>query len=332
MAKFSNMNRRSFIKASALTAIGTAMMPLPSLAASPWPSKPIRMIVAFPVGGPTDTTARLIAQRLSERLGQTIIVDNRPGASGAVGTSQFIRSEPDGYTISMFGMPALIAPIVHRNNLYDVRKDFTCVSTVYDLPYVVVVNPKMHPDVDNLEQLIAASKTEDINFTSSGTGSIAHMGMEQLKRLAGFDMLHIAYSGSAPAMTDLIGGQVSVMVSDMIAAMPQIQAGNIKPIALFSESGKQFLPGIKTVAEQGYPGFEASSWSGIIAPNGIPQEVSDRLNQELKALLSDPELQERMVQLGALATYQPAAEMSARLNAEYDRWNQVATEIDIWNL
>ena len=332
MAKISHMNRRNFIKASALTALGTAMMPLPTLASSPWPSKPIRMIVAFPVGGPTDTTARLIAQRLSERLDQTIIVDNRPGASGAVGTSQFIRSEPDGYTISMFGMPALIAPIVHRNNLYDVRKDFTCVSTVYDLPYVVVVNPKMHPDVDNLEQLIAASKTEDINFTSSGTGSIAHMGMEQLKRLAGFDMLHIAYSGSAPAMTDLIGGQVSVMVSDMIAAMPQIQAGNIKPIALFSESGKQFLPEIKTVAEQGYPGFEASSWSGIIAPNGIPQEVSDRLNHELKALLSDPELQERMVQLGALATYQPAAKMSARLNAEYDRWNQVATEIDIWNL
>lgn len=330
MSQPSRFNRRTFIKASALTAMGAAMMPLPSFAKS-WPSQALRMVVAFPVGGPTDTTARLIAQKLSERLGESIIVDNRPGASGSVGTSQFIRSKPDGYTMSMFGMPALIAPIIHQNNLYDVRTDFTCVSTVYDLPYVVVINEKMLPGVDNLQQLIEASKNQDINYTSSGAGSIAHLAMEQLKQMGDFDMLHIAYSGSAPAMTDLIGGQVSMMVSDMIAAMPQIQAGLIKPIALLSESGKTFLPDVQTVAEQGFPGFEASSWSGIIVPNDTPQEVSDRLNKELEALLADPELQERMVQLGAIAMYQPADQMKARLTAEYDRWNKVAHDIDIWN-
>ena len=329
MAKSSSIDRRTFIKLSALSAMGAAM-PLPSLAAS-WPSQPIRMVVAFPVGGPTDTTARLIAQTLSERLGESIIVDNRPGASGSVGTSQFIRSKPDGYTMSMFGMPALIAPIIHRNNLYDVRKDFTCVSTVYDLPYVVVVNEKLLPNVNNLQDLIEASKKEDINYSSSGAGSIAHLAMEQLKQLGGFDMLHIAYGGSAPAITDLIGGQISMMVSDMIAAMPQIKAGHIKPIALLSESGKTFLPDVKTVAEQGFPGFEASSWSGIIVPNDTPQEVSERLNQELKAILSEPELQDRMVDLGAIAMYQPADEMKARLDAEYERWNKVAHDIDIWN-
>lgn len=331
MTQPSRLNRRNFMKLSALSALGAAMAPMPSLA-SGWPSKPIRMVVAFPVGGPTDTTARLIAQKLSERLDQSIIVDNRPGASGSVGTSQFIRSKPDGYTISMFGMPALIAPIVHRNNLYDVRKDFTCVSTVYDLPYAIVVNPRVLPDVNDLQQLIAASKTQEINFSSPGTGSIAHLALEQLKKLGGFDMLHIAYNGSAPAMTDLIGGQISVMGVDMIAAMPQIQAGHIKPIAMLSENGKAFLPDVKSVAEQGFPGFEASSWSGIIAPNGIPQEVSDRLNKELQILLTDPELQQRMIQLGAIATYQPAADMKTRLLAEYDRWDKVAHDIDIWNL
>src|SRR5690606_10686420 len=202
---------------------------------------------------------------------------------------------------------------------------------VYDLPYVVVINEKLLPNVNDFQQLIEASKTEDINYTSSGAGSIAHLAMEQLKQLGNFDMLHIAYNGSAPAMTDLIGGQVSMMVSDMIAAMPQIQAGLIKPVALLSESGKTFLPEVKTVAEQGFEGFEASSWSGIIVPNNTPQEVSDRLNKELEAILSDPELQKRMVDLGAIAMYQPADEMKTRLDAEYERWNKVAHDIDIWN-
>ncbi len=320
--------RRHFMKASAL-ALGASLLPLPSFAAE-WPDKPLRMVVAFPVGGPTDTIARLIAQALSERLGQSIVVDNRPGASGSIGTSQFIRSKPDGYSISMFGMPALIAPIVHRNNLYDVRKDFTCVATVYDLPYVIVVNPKLLPEVNDLQQLIAVSRQQDINYSSPGTGSIAHMAMEQLKGLGGFEMLRIAYNGSAPAMTDLLGGQISVMMADMIAAMPHIQSGALKAIAVGSESGKTFLPEAKTIAEQGFPGFDASSWSGLIVPNGTPQEVSDRINRELETLLADPELQKRMVKLGALATYQPAAEMTKRLAAEYERWNKVANDINIW--
>lgn len=332
MTQKSNFNRRTFIKASALTALGSAMMPMPSFASSAWPNKTIHMVVAFPAGGPTDTIARLVAQRLSERLGESIIVENRAGASGSVGTSQFIRSKPDGYTISMFGMPALIAPIVHRNDLYDVRTDFECVSTVYDLPYVVVINTDVLPGVENFEQFIEASKTEVINFASPGVGSIGHMAMEQVKRMGNFDMMHIPYSGSAPAITDLIGGQVSMMVADMIAAMPHIQAGSIKPIAVLSESGKTFLPEVKTVEEQGFPDFQASSWSGLIMPNDTPQEVSDRINKELSEMLVDPDFQKQMIKLGAIPTYQSAEEMTARLSAEHDRWNQVATDIDIWNL
>jgi tripartite-type tricarboxylate transporter receptor subunit TctC len=332
MANAPRFTRRTFVKASALSALTAATLPLSRTAvASSWPTKPVRMIVAFPVGGPTDTIARLIAHKLSERLGQTIIVDNRPGASGSVGTSQFIRSRPDGYTMSMFGMPALIAPIVHRNNLYDVRKDFTCVATVYDLPYVIVINPKLLPNVNDLQQLIATSKTEELNYSTPGAGSMAHLAMEQLKKLGAFEMLHIAYNGSAPAITDLIGGQISVMMADTIAAMPQIQAGTIKPIALGSDTGKAFLPQVKTIAEQGFAGFDASTWSGLIVPNDTPQEVSDRLNKELSELLADPELQQQMIQAGALATYEPAAKMKARLDAEYERWNKVAHDVDIWN-
>lgn len=327
MANQTPFTRRTFMKVSALSAL-TAAAPLPALAAE-WPSKPVKMVVAFPVGGPTDTVARLIAHKLSERLDQTIIVDNRPGASGSVGTSQFIRSRPDGYTISMFGMPALIAPIIHQNNLYDVREDFTCVATVYDLPYVIVVNPKLLPDVNDLQQLIAKTKTEEINYSSPGAGSIAHLAMEQLRSLGKFEMLHIAYNGSAPAITDLIGGHISVMMADMIAAMPHIKNGTLKAIALGSDTGKAFLPEVKTIAEQGFPGFDASSWSGLVVPNKTPQEVSDRLNKELSVLLADPELQKQMMQVGAMATYEPAETMKARLNSEYDRWNKVASEVNI---
>lgn len=330
MAHSSNFTRRTFMKVSALSALTAATLPLPALAAS-WPSKPVRMIVAFPVGGPTDTVARLIAAKLSERLGQTIIVDNRPGASGSVGTSQFIRSRPDGYTISMFGMPALIAPIVHGNNLYDVRKDFTCVSTVYDLPYVILVNPKLLSDVNDLQQLIAKTKAEEINYSTPGAGSMAHLAMEQLKDLGGFEMLHIAYNGSAPAITDLLGGHISVMMADMIAAMPHIQNGTLKAIALGSDTGKPFLPAVKTIAEQGFAGFDASTWSGLVVPNNTPQEVSDRLNKELSVMLADPKLQEQMMHVGAVPTYQPADEMTARINSEYERWNKVASEVDIKN-
>lgn len=330
MAHSSHFSRRTFMKVSALSALATATLPLPALASS-WPSKPVRMIVAFPVGGPTDTIARIIAHELSERLGETVIVDNRPGASGSVGTSQFIRSRPDGYTISMFGMPALIAPIVHRNNLYDVRKDFTCVATVYDLPYVIVVNPELMPNVNDLQQLIAMAKTEEINYSTPGAGSMAHLAMEQLKDLGGFEMLHIAYNGSAPAITDLLGGHISVMMADMIAAMPHIQAGTLKAIALGSDTGKAFLPEVKSIAEQGFDGFDVSTWSGLIVPNDTPQEVSDRLNKELSALLADPELQQKMMQVGAMATYEPAAQMTARISSEYERWDKVASDADIRN-
>jgi tripartite-type tricarboxylate transporter receptor subunit TctC len=320
--------RRRMLKACCASTLSSAILH-PSARASTWPDKVIRMVVAFPAGGPTDTAARLIAQKLCERLGQSVIVENKPGASGSIGTAAFIKSPPDGYTISMFGMPALIAPIVYRNNLYDSRKDFTCVSTVYDVPYVLVINPKALAGVDDLQQLIAAAKTQDLNYTTPGTGSIAHLSMEQLKDLGGLKMQHIAYKGSAPAMNDLLGGQLPVMYSDLIAAMPHIQSGRLKAIALGSADAKVFLPQVKSIAEQGFAGFRSSSWSGVIVPNGTPSDVVSRLDKELKTILADKDTRERMEKIGALAAYQASEQMKARLIDEFNRWSKVATDKNI---
>lgn len=329
MSQKSRMHRRDMMKNGVLGALAVSLPSLDAFADTAWPKKVIRMVVAFPAGGPTDTAARLIAQKLSQRLGQQVLVDNRPGASGSIGTAAFIKSPADGYTISMFGMPALIAPIVYRNKLYDSRKDFRCVATVYDLPYVIVINPQALPGVDNLQQLIAQAKTRELNYASPGTGSIGHLSMEQLKDLGQFKMQHIPYKGSAPAMTDLLGGQIPVMYADLIAAMPHIESGKIKAIALGSPDAKTFLPKVQAISEQGFAGFNSSSWSGIIVPNGTPDPVIARLDKELKAILAEPDTRERMEKIGALAVYQSPAQMKARLVQEYERWYKVATDKNI---
>ena len=294
-----------------------------------YPSKQLRIVVAFPAGGPIDIVARMMTAKLGEAMGQSVIVENKPGASGSIGTAAFIKSPADGYTISMFGMPALIAPIVYRNNLYDSRKDFSCVSTVYDVPYVLVVNPKALAGVDNLQQLMVVAKTQDLSYATPGTGSIAHLSMEQLKDLGGFKMQHISYKGSAPAMNDLLGGQLPVMYADLIAALPHIQSGRLKAIALGSADAKVFLPAIKSFAEQGFTGFRSSSWSGVIVPNGTPSDVVARLDKELKSILADKDTRERMEKIGALAAYQPSEQMKSRLVDEYTRWYKVATDKNI---
>ncbi len=325
------LNRRQLLQASAVSALaGTSLHALATDAA--WPGKVIKMVVAFPAGGPTDTVARITAQKLGERLGTTIVVDNRPGASGSIGTASFIKSAPDGNTLSMFGMPALLAPLMYNNNAYDVEKDFLCVATVYDLVMGIVVNPEVLPGVDSLQALIAKAKTAKppLNYTSSGTGSFGHLAMEQLKDLGGFDMLHVPYRGSAPAVTDLLGGQLGVMFADVVAALPHIRAGKLRAIALSSPRGRQMLPGVKTVAEQGFPGFDFDSWGGLIAPLGTPAPVITRLNRELKDILTnDQEVKDKLLQVGAIASYQPADAMRKRLLADRARWTRIAKDKNI---
>lgn len=318
------LTRRRLLQAGAATALaGTGLHAL--AAEEAWPAKIVKMVVAFPAGGPTDTAARIVSQKLAERLGAAMVVDNRPGASGSVGTASFIKSPPDGNTLSMFGMPALLAPLMYNNNAYDVEKDFQCVSTVYDLPMAIVVNPSVMPGVDSVQAMIAQAKAAKpaLNYTSSGTGSFGHLAMEQLKDLGGFDMQHVPYKGGVPAITDTIGGQVPVMYADLVAALPHVQAGKLRALAVGSPRRLAMLPDVPTIAEQGFQGYDAVSWGGLMAPRGTPKAVVDRVAGEVRQILAEKDVQDRLLGAGAIAHFQDPAQMSERVRQDYAKWGGI---------
>lgn len=317
-------------------ALGVAMASLGVLAAGPaaaqeWPSKPIKLIVPFPPGGPTDTASRVVGQKLAERLKQPVVVENRAGASGTIAAQFVSKSAPDGYTLMMLATPTLLAPHLYKSAGYDVNKDFAPVASVYDLPIVVVVNPTVLPDVKTLPDLIAKAKAEGgkLNYTSSGPGSFGHLTMEMLKSLGNFDMQHIAYKGGTPAVTDLLGGQVPVMYADLVAALPHIQAGKLRAIAVGSPQRIVQLPDVKTIAEQGFKGFDAVSWGGLLAPPGTPKPIVDRVSAEVKQILADKEVQDKLVKAGAVSAYGDPPQMTTRIRTDFDKWGKVIRDQQI---
>ncbi len=245
LARFTR--RAALALAAAPLLIGSAMAQQAA-----WPDKMIKLVVPFPAGGPTDTASRIIGQKLGERLKQTVLVENKAGASGSIAAAQVSKSPADGYTLMMLATPTLLAPHLYKKAGYDTVKDFTPVATVYDLPIVVVVNPRLLPDVTDLKSLIAHAKAQKtpLNYTSSGAGSFGHLSMEMLKQMAGFDMQHVPYKGGVPAITDTIGGQVPIMYADLVAALPHIQAGKLRAIAVGSPQRVTMLPEVKTIASR----------------------------------------------------------------------------------
>lgn len=290
-----------------------------------WPDKMVRLVVPFPAGGPTDTSARIVAQRLGERLKQTVVVDNRPGASGSIAAAQVAKGAADGYTLMMLATPTLLAPHLFKKAGYDVSRDFAPIATVYDLPIVVVVNPAMLPQVTDLQKLVAHAKERkgQLNYTSAGTGSFGHLSMELLKQMGGFEMLHVPYKGSAPAITDTIGGQVPVMFADLIAALPHIQSGKLRAIAVGSPQRVSILPEVKTAAEQGFKGYEAVAWGGLVAPAGTPPAIVERLAGELRQILEEKQTQEKIMGVGAYARYMPPTGMGELIAGDYRKWGQI---------
>ena len=293
--------------------------------AAPWPDKLIKLIVPFPAGGPTDTASRIVGQKLGERLKQAVLVENRAGASGSIAAAQVAKAAPDGYTLMMLATPTLLAPHLYKKAGYDTVKDFTPVATVYDLPIVVVVNPKLLPEVTDLKGLIAHAKAQKIplNYTSSGAGSFGHLSMELLKQMASFDMQHVPYKGGVPAITDTIGGQVPVMYADLVAALPHIQAGKLRAIAVGSPQRVAMLPEVKTIAEQGIKGYDAVSWGGLLAPLGTPKAVVDRIATEVQHILAEKEVQDKLLNAGAIANFQNPAQLGQRVLQDYTRWGQL---------
>ncbi|MBP6675046.1 MAG: ABC transporter substrate-binding protein [Burkholderiales bacterium PBB1] len=308
-------------------ALLAALLPLVATTAlaDAWPSRPIKLVVPFPAGGPTDTASRILGQKLAERLKQPVVVENRAGASGSIAAKQVMDSPADGYTLMMLATPTLLAPHIYKKTGYDTVKNFTPVATIYDLPIVVVVNPAQMPSVTDVQRLITHAKARpgQINYTSSGPGSFGHLSMELLKELGQFDMQHVPYKGGVPAITDTIGGQVPVMYADLVAALPHIQSGKLRAIAVGSPQRVAMLPQVKTIAEQGFKGFDAVSWGGLLAPLGTPKEVVARLNKEVTEILADKAVQEKMLTAGAIANYQSAERMAARIQGDYDKWGRV---------
>ena len=318
LAAFALTRRRALLATGALPAAGGA-------GAQSWPAKPIKLVVPWPPGGPTDTGSRIVGLALADRLGQPVVVENRPGASGSIAYQQVIKTPGDGTTFVMLATPTMLAPHLYKSASYHPVNDLLPVGMVYDLPIVLVVNAASLPKVTDLAGLIAEAKSRGgkLDYTSAGPGSFGHLSMELLKHQGGFDAQHIAYKGSAPAMNDLLGGQVPVMFSDLVAALPHIKSGKLRALAVGSPKRVDIVPDVKTVAEQGFKGFEAVSIGAMMAPKGTPAAAIDRMSRELKAVLAQKDVQDRLVGAGCYAHYMTPAETGRYVTAEFDKWGKV---------
>jgi tripartite-type tricarboxylate transporter receptor subunit TctC len=311
---------------AALVAVATCA------AAQPYPSKPIRLVVPFPAAGTTDILARDVGQHLTETLGQPVVIDNRPGAAGNVGSDIVAKSAPDGYTLLMCTVSShAINPGLYSKLPYDHVKDFAPVILVARVPNVLEVNPGV--PVYTVADLIklAKEKPGEINFASSGSGTSIHLSGELFKTMTGVNMVHVPYKGSAPAITDLIGGQVQVMFDNLPSSLQQIKAGKLRAIAVTSAQRSPALPDLPTIAESGVPGFEATSWFGVLAPAGTPPAIVNRLNAEINKWLQSTDGKEKLLAQGALI--EPRGEsvtaggspeqFAAFIRSETDKWAKV---------
>ena len=286
-----------FYKASGLL-VGVALVAMALVgqtSAQGYPTRPIRLLVPFTPGGGTDLLARIVAQKMSESLGQPIVVDNRPGANTLIATEALVRAAPDGYTLIMQTNNLAANPSLYRGKLsFDTLKDLVPVSLVAGNPHVLVVNPSV--PVHDLREFIALAKSKPgtITFASAGSGTVNHLSGELLKILAGIDMVHVPYKGSGSVMPDLLGGQVNALFAAMPTVTGFIKDKRLRPIAVTTPKRFRGLPDVPTIAESGYPGYDFSSWFGILAPAGTPKPVIDRLQAEVVKALKDPGVQDRL--------------------------------------
>lgn len=307
-----------------LCALAIAALSCTGLAqAQTYPSKPIRIIVPFPTGGGVDLAARIIGQKLNEALGRPVIVDNRTGAAGHIGTEIAARSAPDGYTLVMGSLgPLAIDPSLYPGLPYDPVKDFAPIALVASTIYALVV----HPDVPakSVEELIALAKASPgkLNYASSGTGTPPHLFMEHFMTSAG-KMSHIPYKGAGPALTDLLGGQVQVFFADVIAIRPYLESNRLRALAVTSAQRARATPNLPTMAEAGLPGFVATSWTGVLAPAGTPQAIVTKLNTEIVRVLPLPEIVASLGGDGSEFGKNTPDEFAAFMRSERARWRKV---------
>ena len=303
---------------------------LPNAGAQEYPTKPIRLVITYPPGGNTDLVGRALALKLGEFMGQQVVVDNRGGAGGVLGSMITAQSAPDGYTI-MLGTSAgmVINPLLSRKLTYDPVKDFAPVSMVVIVPQLLVINPQL--PVKNVRELIAFAKAKPgyLNAGSSGVGTPNHFGTELLKWLAGVDIVHVPYKGGAPALTDLLGGQIQMAFSSVPAVLPHIKAGRLVALGVGSAKRSPALPNIPTIAEAGVPGYEYTTWYGVFAPAKTPRTLITRLNAEIVKAMETPDIKDRFTALGGDPDPGTPEELRAYMANESAKWAKIIKAANI---
>ena len=305
------------------------LLALPLQAFAQYPQRAIRMIVPFPPAGATDIVGRIVAQKLSERLGQPMVVENRPGAGGTIGSDIAAKSAPDGYTILMATSSTHSVGPALQKLPYDPIKDFAAITHVADVPNVLVVSPKL--PVANLKEFIAYARANPgkLNFASSGMGTIVHLNGEFFKMLTGVDIVHVPYKGTALSIPDLASGSVAMLFDSLASAMPNIKSGTVKPLALNAPRRSHLLPDVPTLAEAGLPAFDRYTWFGMFAPAGTPPDIVRRLQSETVAALKSPDLRERFDAVGAEPVGSTSEQFVERIRSDGVRWAEVIRKADV---
>jgi tripartite-type tricarboxylate transporter receptor subunit TctC len=318
------MGSRAVLSLAATLAI---LAPQAGAAADAYPARPVRFVVAFPPGGGTDIIARSIAQKLAERFAQQVVVDNRPGAGGNIGTDIVAKAAPDGYTMLMGSAgPLAINASLFGKMPFDPIKDLAPVTLAASTPNVLVVHPSLR--ATSVTELIALAKAKpgEINFASSGHGTPAHLAGELFNSMAGVKLVHVPYKGAAPALADLLGGQVQLMFSTMPPALPHVKDGKLRALAVTSSKRSPAKPDLPTVDEAALHGFEANTWHGVVVPAGTPAAIVARLNREIVAILHMPEIVERLSGQGAEALGSTPEEFAAYIRSETLKWARVVRD------
>jgi tripartite-type tricarboxylate transporter receptor subunit TctC len=309
-----------------LLALAFAMVPA---WAQTWPAKPVRFIVPFPPGGSTDVAARTVAEKLSRALGQQVVVDNRGGGGGAIGTVEAARAAADGYTLLFVADPVITLHLVVKNVQFDMQRDFAAITQVTTQPIAVAVHSSV--PVKSVQDLVAYAKANPgkLSFAHSGTGSGQHMSGELFKKMAGIDIVHIPYKGGGPAVQDLVAGQVPMGVLGSTPLIPHHKSGRIRIIAFTSKERFPPMPEIPTLHESGLAGFDTTQWLGILAPKGTPAEIISRVHVETAKALALPEVKERLAQAALQAVGSTPKEFEALIRADLERWTAIARELKL---
>ena len=308
---------------SRIAALAIGVLVAASAAAQEYPAKPIRIIVPFAAGGPADIYARFIGQRLSEALGQPVVIEDRPGAGSVIGTDAVAKSAPDGYTLLMMSNTHTVNESLIPNKPYQLMRDFVPVAPVNYSDLVLVVHPSV--PANSLKELLdlAKAKPKGLNYASSGPGTPYHMAGELFKAMAGVDIVHVPYKGSSGARTDVLGGQVQMMFDAITTMAPNVRGGKLKGLGTTGKTRSSVLPEVPTVSEAGVPGYEAVIWLGVMAPAGTPKPIVDKLNAEITKIVMRPDVRESWSKQGAEPMAMTPAEFTRFMNEDIEKWAKV---------